>query len=63
MSHLASFPYLLRVAHAQYRSGTREKMVAGKDKVYELKCKRALQLSWKEEFSWVALEDVGETPD
>lgn len=34
-------------------------MVASKDEVYELKHKRVFQLSWKQEFSRVVLEDVG----
>lgn len=36
-------------------------MVANKD-IYELKHKLTFQLSWKQDFSWVAFEDVGETP-
>lgn len=30
--------------------------------LYELKHKRRFQLCWKQEFRWVVLEDVGETP-
>lgn len=42
--------------------GRWEKMAAVQDKVCELKRKRAFRLSWKQEFSWKALEDVGKTP-
>lgn len=35
-------------------------MAANKD-VYELKCKQTFQLSWKLDFSVVALQNVGET--
>lgn len=32
-------------------------------KVYELKHKQAFQLSWKQDVSWVVLEDLSETPN
>lgn len=43
MNHLSYFSSLLRVAHAQNRLG---------------KHKRTFQLSWKQECSWMVLEDV-----
>lgn len=46
------------VAHAQYGSDNCEKTADGKDKVYEPKRRRVLQLFWKQ----AALMDAGETP-
>lgn len=31
--------------------------------VYDLKRKQTFKISWKQEFTWVTLEDLGETPD
>lgn len=47
VSHLTSFSSLVR------------KWMAGKD-IYEVKRESTFHLYWKQEFNWVALEDVGQ---
>lgn len=49
---------LLRVAHVQYK-----KMAAGNKVKFELKIQTSTSINLKLEFSVVALEDVGKSPD
>lgn len=46
--------FLISVAHEQYQSGK---------EIYEVKHKWTFHLSWKQEFIWVALEDVSKIPN
>lgn len=63
VSRLAFFSSLLRAAHAQYRSGSLLVRKLWQAKTFmSQSTSDHFQLSWKQELSWVTLEDVGGTP-